>query len=120
MTKFISILIAVTVALFPILMLHSVNHIMAIIADVLLLFFAAALHSDHPKDEGPAIIFVAILISVISQIAWALLAWAIFIYHHMYELIPLPDKGNYVGEVIWNPDFGWQKWNGNQWEDHDV
>jgi hypothetical protein len=38
----------------------------------------------------------------------------------MYELIPLPDKGNYVGEVIWNPDFGWQKWNGNQWEDHDV
>ena len=74
MTKLISTLIAVTVALFPILMLHSVNHVMAIIADVLLVFFAAALHSDNPKDEGPAIIFVAILISIISQIAWALLA----------------------------------------------
>lgn len=73
MTKLISTLIAVIVALFPILMLHSVNHIMAIIADVLLLFFAAALHSDNPKDKEPAIIFAAILISIISQIAWALL-----------------------------------------------
>ena len=74
MTRFIAILIAVTVALFPILMLHSVNHIMAIITDLILVFFAAALYHDNSKDEGPAIIFVAILISVISQIAWALLA----------------------------------------------
>lgn len=101
-------------------MIHSVSYVIAIVTDLILVFFAAALHHDNPKDVEPAIIFVAILISVISQIAWALLAWAIFIYHYMYELIPLPDKGNYIGEVIWNPDFGWQKWDGDKWEDHDV
>lgn len=74
MTRLIAILIAIIVALFPILMIHSVSYVIAIVTDLILVFFAAALHHDNPKDVEPAIIFVAILISVISQIAWALLA----------------------------------------------
>lgn len=74
MTRLIAILIAIIVALFPILMIHSVSYVIAIVTDLILVFFAAALYHDNSKDVEPAIIFVAILISVISQIAWALLA----------------------------------------------
>lgn len=38
----------------------------------------------------------------------------------MYELVPLPWKGNFIGEIIWNPDFMWQRWNGESWEDYDF
>lgn len=73
MTRLISILIALLAALFPIFLIHSVSYVIAIVADLILLFVTAAMHNDLPKDEGVAITLVAVLVSVISQIAWVLL-----------------------------------------------
>lgn len=73
MSRIISILIALLAALFPIFLIHSVSYVIAIVADLILLFVTLAMHHDLPKDEGVAITLVAVLVSVISQIAWVLL-----------------------------------------------
>ena len=73
MKKLIAILIAAIAALFPIYML-TIHPVLGIVANVIVLFGAAAMHQDHLRDDEPAIILAAVLFSILCQIAWAIVA----------------------------------------------
>jgi hypothetical protein len=73
MKKIIAFLIAAIAALLPVYGM-TIHPMLGIVVDVIVLFAAAAMHQDHLRDDEPAIILIAILSSILCQIAWAILA----------------------------------------------
>lgn len=73
MSKFIAILIGAVAALFPV-WLSTFHPMLGIIGNVVSLVCVAAMHEDHLRKGEPAIILAMVLLSIVVQLAWAIVA----------------------------------------------
>lgn len=71
--KFITVLIGAIAGLLPILMLQ-VHWVLGVVGDIAMIFVAGVLNDPKYKGKDTEIMLAAVLLSIVCQIAWALVA----------------------------------------------